>query len=433
MKKLFSISFFFILNLLCFGQEVSISLVDSISYPKNKFKKFLAVDNHNSLYFSNFEVITKIKENQNWVYANYELGVPTSVSVINPLQVLVFYKETNTIVLLDRFLNETQRVDLNQLTPPKIGWWIENTKNQEVWLYNGETNQLEFFNYKKNITLSQTIPFLETPIHLTSNFNNSYVLFQNKIDQYNIYGTIVHSISTENIEQIKINNSILIGKSGNQFQIFDTKLKPLGNFKIPKNNPADFSLRDEKLYIYCRSKLFIYNLALPENPYLEDFYNKMERWSFNLQIYFLNSRFRQILDIRKSGKTTIQDRSIYEDAYIFAPNLHSMGLMTSRDFDNYSSLFNLMEEVVEGPDLLIYLRSSIPNLVKQIHKRGREYESSISIDYLSKLNDRYEDWVTNYSKGKLLIINVDELDFIDNPEDLGTVINKIDAELNGLF
>jgi len=170
-----------------------------------------------------------------------------------------------------------------------------------------------------------------------------------------------------------------------------------------------------------------------ENPYLEDFYNKMERWSFNLQVYFLNSRFRQILDFRKSGKTTIQDRSIYEDAYIFAPNLHAMGLMTSRDYDNYSSLFNLMEEVVEGPDLLIYLKSSIPNLVKQIHKRGRDYESSISIDYLSKLNDRYEDWITNYNKGKLLIIDVDELNFIDNPEDLGTVINKINAEFNGLF
>ncbi len=170
-----------------------------------------------------------------------------------------------------------------------------------------------------------------------------------------------------------------------------------------------------------------------ENPYLEDFYNKMERWSFNLQVYFLNSRFRQILDIRKSGKTTIQDRSIYEDAYIFAPNLHAMGLMSSRDFNNYSSLFNLMEEVVEGPNLLIYLRSSIPNLVKQIHKRGRDYESSISIDYLSKLNNRYENWIENYTKGKLLIIDVDRLDFIDNPEDLGTIINKIDAELNGLF
>lgn len=170
-----------------------------------------------------------------------------------------------------------------------------------------------------------------------------------------------------------------------------------------------------------------------ENPYLEDFYNSMDRWSFNLQVYFLNTRFRQILDIRASGKTTIQDRSIYEDAYIFAPNLHSMGLMTNRDFENYRSLFDLMENVVEGPDLLIYLKSSIPNLVSQIHKRGREYESSISIDYLSKLNDRYEDWIKGYNKGKLLIIDVDNLNFVDNPEDLGDIITKIDAELNGLF
>lgn len=159
----------------------------------------------------------------------------------------------------------------------------------------------------------------------------------------------------------------------------------------------------------------------------------MERWSFNLQVYFLNTRFRQILDIRASGKTTIQDRSIYEDAYIFAPNLHSMGLMTNRDFENYKSLFNLMESVVEGPDLLIYLKSSIPNLVSQIHKRGREYESSISIDYLSKLNERYDNWIKGYKKGKLLIIDVDNLNFVDKPEDLGKIITKIDAELNGLF
>lgn len=170
-----------------------------------------------------------------------------------------------------------------------------------------------------------------------------------------------------------------------------------------------------------------------ENPYLEDFYNSMERWSFNLQVYFLNTRFRQILDIRASGKTTIQDRSIYEDAYIFAPNLHSMGLMTNRDFENYKSLFDLMESVVEGPDLLIYLKSSIPNLVSQIHKRGREYESSISIDYLSKLNDRYNNWIKDYKKGKLLIIDVDDLNFVDKPEDLGKIITRIDAQLNGLF
>lgn len=170
-----------------------------------------------------------------------------------------------------------------------------------------------------------------------------------------------------------------------------------------------------------------------DNPYLDDFYNSMERWSFNLQIYFLNSRFRQILDIRDSGKNIIQDRTIYEDAYIFAPNLHAMGLMTNRDFKNYRSLFDLMESVTEGPDLLIYLRSSIPNLVNQIHKRGREYENSISIDYLSRLNERYEAWVTTYDKGNIIILDVDNLNFVDNPEDLGKVISKIDAEINGLF
>ena len=170
-----------------------------------------------------------------------------------------------------------------------------------------------------------------------------------------------------------------------------------------------------------------------DNPYLDDFYNQMERWSFNLQVYFLNSRFRQVLQIRKSGKDIIQDRTIYEDANIFAPNLHAMGLMTNRDFDNYSSLFNLMESLVEAPDLLIYLRSSIPNLVSQIHKRGRDYENSISIDYLSRLNERYEAWIHGYKKGRLLVIDVDDLDFVENEEDLGFIINKIDAEINGLF
>jgi deoxyadenosine/deoxycytidine kinase len=159
----------------------------------------------------------------------------------------------------------------------------------------------------------------------------------------------------------------------------------------------------------------------------------MERWSFNLQVYFLNSRFRQVLQIRKSGKDIIQDRTIYEDANIFAPNLHAMGLMTNRDFENYSSLFNLMESLVEAPDLLIYLRSSIPNLVSQIHKRGRDYENSISIDYLSRLNERYEAWIHGYKKGRLLVIDVDDLDFVENKEDLGGIISKIDAEINGLF
>lgn len=170
-----------------------------------------------------------------------------------------------------------------------------------------------------------------------------------------------------------------------------------------------------------------------DNPYLDDFYNQMERWSFNLQIYFLNNRYRQIIQIRESGKDVIQDRTIYEDAFIFAPNLHAMGLMTNRDFKNYTSLFELMESLVQPPDLLIYLRSSIPNLVDQIHKRGREYETTISIEYLSRLNERYEAWVHGYTKSNLLIVDVDKINFVDNPEDLGQVINKIDAEINGLF
>ncbi|PKP13317.1 MAG: deoxynucleoside kinase [Bacteroidetes bacterium HGW-Bacteroidetes-3] len=173
--------------------------------------------------------------------------------------------------------------------------------------------------------------------------------------------------------------------------------------------------------------------SVDENPYLDDFYGEMERWSFNLQVFFLNSRFRQILEIRESGKNLIQDRTIYEDARIFAPNLHAMGLMTNRDFVNYESLFELMERLVTPPDLLIYLRASIPTLVGQIHKRGREYENSISIDYLSRLNERYEAWITKYTKGNLLIIDVDKLNFVDNPEDLYSVINKIDAQINGLF
>jgi deoxyadenosine/deoxycytidine kinase len=173
--------------------------------------------------------------------------------------------------------------------------------------------------------------------------------------------------------------------------------------------------------------------SVDENPYLDDFYSEMERWSFNLQVFFLNSRFRQVLEIRKSGKSIIQDRTIYEDARIFAPNLHAMGLMPNRDFQNYESLFELMERLVTPPDLLIYLRASIPTLVDQIHKRGRDYENSISIDYLSRLNERYEAWVTKYTKGKLLIIDVDNLNFVDNQEDLGDVIAKIDAQIHGLF
>lgn len=169
------------------------------------------------------------------------------------------------------------------------------------------------------------------------------------------------------------------------------------------------------------------------NPYLNSFYEDMQRWSFNLQVYFLNSRFRQIINIRQSGKSVIQDRTIYEDAYIFAPNLHAMNLMTTRDFENYSSLFELMSSFIQPPDLLIYLRSSVPNLVNQIQKRGREYEASIRLDYLKSLSERYEAWISKYDQGKLLVINVDENKFEEKAEDLGIIIEKINAEIHGLF
>ena len=169
------------------------------------------------------------------------------------------------------------------------------------------------------------------------------------------------------------------------------------------------------------------------NPYLNNFYEDMQRWSFNLQIYFLNSRFRQIVDIRNGQKTVIQDRTIYEDANIFAPNLHDMGLMSSRDYDNYTSLFALMSSFIQPPDLLIYLKAGVPTLVSQIQKRGREYENSIRLDYLKRLNERYEEWISRYKQGKLLVVNVDTIKFSENPGDLGHVIQKIDAEIHGLF
>ena len=161
------------------------------------------------------------------------------------------------------------------------------------------------------------------------------------------------------------------------------------------------------------------------NPYLSDFYNDMQRWSFNVQIYFLNKRLKGIVEIQKSDLNVIQDRTIFEDANIFAPNLHSMGLLSTRDFENYKSLFELMNSLVRPPDLLIYLKASIPTLVSQIQKRGREYESGIRVDYLQGLNDRYQEWIDGYKDGKKLIINVDELKFEENPEDFQTVLDLI--------
>ncbi len=170
-----------------------------------------------------------------------------------------------------------------------------------------------------------------------------------------------------------------------------------------------------------------------DNPYMNDFYNDMQRWSFNLQVFFLNSRYNQILQILKSGKTVVQDRTIYEDAHIFAPNLHDMGLLSTRDFNTYFSSFELMSKFIQPPDLLIYLRASVPTLVRNIQKRGRDYESSIRIDYLKRLNERYEAWISKYDLGKLLIFDVDNMNFSENTDDLRTILDRVDAELHGLF
>ena len=170
-----------------------------------------------------------------------------------------------------------------------------------------------------------------------------------------------------------------------------------------------------------------------DNPYLDDFYRDMKAWSFNLQIFFLHSRLKQIMKIHDSGKDVIQDRTMYEDAYIFAPNLHGMDLMATRDFETYFSLFRQVEQLLQPPDLLIYLKASIPSLVKRIQSKGREYENTIRIDYLESLNKRYDTWVKSYDLGKILVIDTDTINFIENPEDLSKVINKIDAELFGLF
>jgi deoxyadenosine/deoxycytidine kinase len=171
---------------------------------------------------------------------------------------------------------------------------------------------------------------------------------------------------------------------------------------------------------------------MDDNPYIANFYEDMRRWSFNLQVYFLHKRFKYVIDSRNTYDNIVQDRTLYEDAYIFAPNLHAMGLMNTRDFETYKSLFDLMESFIKPPDLLIYLKASVPTLIQQIEKRGREYESSIRLDYITSLNNRYNSWIEEYSNRKL-IINMDDLNITDNPKDLGFVVDSINAEINGLF
>ncbi len=198
-----------------------------------------------------------------------------------------------------------------------------------------------------------------------------------------------------------------------------------GNIGVGKSTLAGKLAQHYKWEVYYES--------VDDNPYLEDFYNNMESWAFHLQVYFLSSRIRQVQGIQESSHTIIQDRTIYEDAVIFARNLHQSGHINPRDYANYLSLFDTMTSFIKPPDLLIYLRAGMPTLVDRIQKRGREYENNIKLDYLRKLGESYEEWIAGYNKGKLLIINADNLDFVDRPEDLGLIIEKIDAEIFGLF
>ncbi len=173
--------------------------------------------------------------------------------------------------------------------------------------------------------------------------------------------------------------------------------------------------------------------SVEDNPYLEDFYGDMHKWSFHLQVYFLNSRFEQINKLKKVNKTIIQDRTIYEDAYIFTESLYKQGFFKERDYQNYQALFASMIEYVKPPDLLIYLKSDIGKLVKNIETRGRDYENLIRIEYLKGLNEHYEKWIANYDVGKLLIIDVSNIDFVQNTEDFSDIVFKIDTELHSLF
>ncbi|MBX9449933.1 MAG: deoxynucleoside kinase [Taibaiella sp.] len=173
--------------------------------------------------------------------------------------------------------------------------------------------------------------------------------------------------------------------------------------------------------------------SVENNPYLTDFYDDMARWSFNLQVFFLKNRLNQLLEIKKSEHTIIQDRTIYEDARIFAPNLYEMGLMTTRDFENYSEFFDTLSQIIAPPDLIIYLRAGIPKLVDQIQKRGREYEDNIRLDYLKKLNYHYDNWANSYKDGEILIVDIDELDFSGKKKDFAYLIERVDTRINGLF
>lgn len=263
MKKWFAIGILCFANYMLTAQNIPIQLIDSISFQKSRYTHLVAVDQLENLYFTTHEAITKRNNNEEWNYANYELGVPTYISTINPLQIMVFYKENNTVVFLDRFLNETQRVDLNTTNPPITAWWVSNTKNKEIWIFDGAKNNLNYFSYLQNVSFAETIPFLNEPKDYTANFNNAYVLTKEKLRQYNIQGSLVKEINNTKSDSIQSNASYVICKTDKALQIYDTNLNPIGHIVTPENITSGFSLTNEKLYIYKENTLYKYKVAFP--------------------------------------------------------------------------------------------------------------------------------------------------------------------------
>lgn len=262
MKKWFAIGILCFANYMLTAQIIPSQLIDSISFQKSH-THFVGVDQLENLYFTNYEVITKINNNKEWVYTNYELGIPTYISTINPLQIMVFYKENNTVVFLDRFLNETQRIDLNTINPTLTAWWVGNTKNKEIWIFDGAKNNLNYFSYLQNVSFAETIPLLNEPKDYTANLNNAYVLTKEKLRQYNIQGSLVNEINIPNSDAIQSNISHVICKTDEALQIYDINLTLIGYIVIPKNNTSGFSLTNEKLYIYKENTLYKYKVAFP--------------------------------------------------------------------------------------------------------------------------------------------------------------------------
>ena len=244
------------------NSQITCTLQDSISFASKNYKTYKGKDIYDNLFFLQEGTLIKTDQNTTWEYANFELGVPTSVSLLNPLQILVFYKDTNTFVLLDKFLSEIKRVDLNTISPSRGAKWVNNTKNKEVWLYNSLNNELEFFNYKNNTKLTENTIINGDPIDLASGFNTAYLLFEDKIKGYNNYGTVIAEIPIDDVDKISLNNNKLMVNHKDELEFFDARLNSLGRLKKPKNSEEGVFLSDEKLYIYHKSILYTYQLTI---------------------------------------------------------------------------------------------------------------------------------------------------------------------------